>query len=538
MSKKTSIILYTVYSILLVLIITFADGIGRWVSDSFEAMILKKDITDVVIDMDTDVALDAKATYELSYSVLGSYVGNPGITFESTNIEALNIVTGLKPTIRTYAKFDGDETNVDVIIRSTLDTDFEKIVTFKVRKLYPSSDDVTVGYLVRACGYGRSNLTLGVSIFPYSNVTDNSFVNEYEILYDSEYIRYDEESGAYVPIKETPEGVAIHFTVVYPNGATADSRSFVISAANEVESFDDIRVSGDAVEEIYVNKGGSIAPILYSNGKTIMSGVDISYTNAQNVKIAYTGAYTLSEVGDYLFTFTLPNGFSKTLLVHARNVISLPELKSALEVQGNKIIVPNNVISAKVELDYPDGITYDDVEIETDGDAAKVTTAWRSIYIYPKKIGNTTVKLTWDDGYERLECEYVIEVIKANDIVAQIEEGIKFFVSKILGHATLFAMLAVFTIFMFKNLEFNSNLVEGLIYFLSVLPTAVSTEVIQSFTPGRHARVVDVMIDACGFLFGTIVCTLVMYFKSKKLYRNVLSRAANGKDKTTNEIAV
>ena len=512
MNKKRAVILYITYSVLLVLVITFGSSVGNKLANSIKAVVLNNKITDVALDFDTTTPIEAGVVYEVDYTVLGKYIGNPDISFESTD-DALVITNGNKLKLYPKAKFDGTETQVDLIITSGADPKFEKVVTFTVKKRYP--DDFVAGFFTAGYGYEQPVLSVGVSVYPYTHVIDDGiYINEYEILYDDEYITYDEEKKAYVPVKVTPDDVKLHFTVRYPDGRTADTPEFIVLPYTEATSFDEIRVSYDTVEEVHITTGGAIAPRLYSNGRPILSVVEIVASDDENITVGKSGAYIFEAPGNYTLTFTLPNGFSKTLPVYVRNVMALPILSGNAEINDHDITIIDSETSTKIDLKYPKDVTFITPEVIVDGSAANVTTAWKALNITPVKTGDITLTLVWDDGYDRITDTYSVKIIKNPNLAERIAESIEFFVSKILGHSTAFAILAVFTINLFKYIRIDNKVLEASVFFLSALPAAVLTEFIQSFMPHRFAKFTDVLIDTCGFLFGTIIYALIMYCKS------------------------
>lgn len=508
MNKRIAVTLYVIYSVLLVLIITYASGVGKKITRVIKDVIFKSSIDDVVLNIDYESYLTAGEKYDFYYTVVGKYTGDGKIVLESTVPEVLSVNESAH-TISVHKDFEGDEIDVEIIITSKADESFEKKMSFTVRKLYPKADDVKISYTTESGGLNSSEVKLGMELYSHCSIPDKKYINEYRMMYDPEYIRYDEERGVYVAIKETPNDVKLSFTAVYPNGVSVSTKSFSIVPYTEVEFFDEIRVGDEAAEEIYLKKNEMFLPILYADGKVISSMVDVSYTNPLNVSVTASGNYKLDEVGDYIFTFTLPNGFSKKLTVHVRNVMAIPEVKSNVKIEGHKITVLESDEPIGVEFIYPKGVTFVDPVIKCEGDSATVSDFWKGFYIRTKGPGETTVRFVWDDGYERLEDTYTIEVVKNTSIVSRLGDMIGLFVAKILGHSVLFAFLAFFTLNMFKHLEFKRKWLEVLIYLISVLPTAMLTEFIQSFQPTRHAQFTDVLINVCGFLVGTVVCILV-----------------------------
>ena len=443
------------------------------------------------------------------------YEGSGDIEFESTNTDALSIIEGSRPTIRARSEFEGDEIDVDVIITSSKDKNFRKVVTFTVRKVYPDEESFKANYFLESGAWNVAKIKVGMKIYPYSNADDNNYTNEYELIYDREYIRYDKDSGAYIAVKETPQGMPICFAVRYPNGAIKSSRSFEIVPYTDIEDFDEIRVMGEAVEEIFIDKNKSFVPRLYKDGKVISSKIEVSINDVDGVELTKSYHYKFKEIGDYRMTFTLPNGFSRTLDVHVRNVIAEPELKSSAKIEGNRITVVNSDEPVKVNFVYPKGVTLTDPIIEYDGDAAKIKDLSQGFSVTPKKVGEVTLRVVWDDGYERLEQSYTVEVVKNTSLAYHIKNGIGLYVSKILGHSAFFVCLAFFALNMFKYLDIENKALKIALYIASSFPTAILTEVIQMFQPARYARFSDVMIDVGAFLVGTVIWRFVAAGKRK-----------------------
>ena len=98
-----------------------------------------------------------------------------------------------------------------------------------------------------------------------------------------------------------------------------------------------------------------------------------------------------------------------------------------------------------------------------------------------------------------------VEIEKNNDIIAVIWKNVSVFVSKVLGHITLFACLAVLAMNMFRFVYILNPVKRFIAYLFAALPYAAITEYAQTFIPGRSGRVQDVLIDMVGFLLGTLV---------------------------------
>ena len=121
MNRKRAIILYAVYSVVLVLIISFATSVSTWIMSKLNALINPKNIDDVKFEVITDGKIYAKDEYDFTYEVEGNYRGDPGIVFESMNTDPLGVNEAQK-YINTNDNFDGSSIEVDIKITSKYDT--------------------------------------------------------------------------------------------------------------------------------------------------------------------------------------------------------------------------------------------------------------------------------------------------------------------------------------------------------------------------------------------------------------------------------
>ena len=512
MNRKRAIILYAVYSVVLVLIISFATSVSTWIMSKLNALINPKNIDDVKFEVITDGKIYAKDEYDFTYEVEGNYRGDPGIVFESMNTDPLGVNEAQK-YIKTNDNFDGSSIEVDIKITSKYDKDFEKVVTLLIEKKYP--EIFKAYYAVEGCGYSRTNIPIGSAIHPYPTSDEKGISLEFEILYDSEYIRYDEQKRAYIPIKETEEGKKLRFTIVFPNGASAETSEFAVVSEKHYESFDEIRVKKQAVDSIVIDKDDTVFPIAYTDDKAFSGNIEVSCDRMDGVKRTYNGYYLFKEVGDYVLTMTLPNGFSKSLTVHVRNNMSLPTLVESANIDG-KVITVGDKESTTIKFKYPSGVTFYDAQFEYDSEMITVKDLWRGFSIKPHARGETELKVIFDDGYQRLEDTYTVKVVKDTTSDTYIRTMISDFVSKVMGHTALFAILAVFTINLFRYVNIPDRRIKLLVYLSSVFPTAIITEVIQIFQPNRHPRVKDVFIDFLGFLIGTAITVAVIVIRQKR----------------------
>lgn len=522
MKKKIAIALYAAYSVALVLIISFGTSVGERIIEDLQEYARRRNIKDVVIELDDSEPLAINGEYSFEYVAKGKLGDDPGLIFESLDTGILEVNEN-GDTLYTYANFEGLEAEARMRVSSKYDEDFEKIFTFKVKKVFPESFKVSFG----VPGYGNNPKTLkvGTAVYPYSYTEEKNVLNDYRIVYNDEYFTYDAERSAYIAIKATEGDEKVFFSAVRLDGKTANSAEFSICESDSSEYFDEIRINDEACESIDLLCGKSITPLLYKDGEKLSTSVDISVNEPNGVSVSRGYSYSFRKAGDYTLTFTLPGGFSRTLSVTVRNVMGAPSIVGS---DDGKTIMLNDDESSTVKLSYPDGVTYVSAEYECDSDIITITPGARSFSVTPNAVGRATVKIILDDGYERIEETYVISVAKKAVVKTPTDKFIATFVFKVLGHTLMFAVLGALTVNLFKYIVMKNIVIKTSLYFASVLPTAVSTELIQTMQPGRYPRFKDVLIDMLGFLIGTAITVLVICLVKKPWKKTAAAEAEIG----------
>lgn len=513
MKKPLAITLYVLYSIILVLTVTYGTGVAKKISDGIKTATYEKNINDVVLNLDTNAPLSAGGSYKLEYEVDGASADEAQLIFESSNPDVLKIAN---KTIYTYSSFSGEEAEVDVKITSKRDADFEKIITLRVKKNYPKKAEVN--YLIEGSGYNRETLQVGMAVYVYASTSEKNVMNTYELIYDTDHFTYDEKKCAYIVTKETLPNEKLVFIARYPDGTERVSKPFAVTPYVGIEDFNEVRSKDENLEGLAVSVNQSIIPLLYKDGKNVNTAVDISCSNPDAMRITSAGHYIFSKPGNYTLTFTLPNGFSRSASITVENVMALPEVADqSLIVDGHIKITNGDTLV--VQLEYPGGVTFTEAEYECNNECASVTAGWKSFTVTANKLGTTTVTLILDDGMQRIEKTYVVEVVEGAVLEQRVLDAIDQFVAKFLGHTIFFAILAIFSMNMFRFVEIKNWLVRFVLYVMTALPWAALTEIIQKYMPGRYARVQDVIIDMCGFMIGTVIIVLIRCSANKRRRR-------------------
>ena len=511
--KTLSKILYVTYSIFLILILVLDTGIAvvaiEWAK---AALAERKDIADVSVQLDEDELL-AGRYYTPKYIPTGDFTGDAGLEFTSMNPDYLTV--SLVGAVNAKATFDGDSLDASIKITSKYDKDFEKIVTFRFVKKYP--ENVNAVYYMKGYGYSAKTLYTGVPVYAYSNIlTQNPPYNmvDYTIVYDEEYFDKTED-GALIPKRETVDGETLTFKAVYGNGMTVESVSFVIKAPdNAITDVDEIRVNNSLDDSIDLSRGSPILVYLYYKGKHVASDYSIAFTNEDGLAMNKAGMYYFKTPGDRSVTITLPNGLSKTVLLRVRNVISAPIIEDE-EIQKTRHISISGKDSQIVNYRFEDGVTYKTLTFDYDKEIIKLTPGSNRIVITPLKEGTTTVKMILDDGAERLEESFTVEVKASTSLRAKLMQNVSYWFPKFFGHGGLFLLLAFFAMNMFKHLDVDGLFARFLLYSMSGLSVAFISEFMQMFMPKRSASMTDIAIDMGGFLLGTLLVLLKRSIKGE-----------------------
>ena len=498
--KRWAFFLYFAYAISLTLLLIFGKNVAHWAQSIVRAQLEKVHITDVVPSVTEDEELLAGKLHYIDYASYGDIRGDDGLVFESLDPEYLT-VSG-RGRLKASADFEGDVFKGRVRVTSEYDDKFEKIFTFTFVKKYP--EKFCCAFFVRGYAHSSKTIYVGIPVYVFSHIEDGVSYNvrDYEILYDEEYFERADD-GAFIPVKTSSEKMS--FTVRYANGATDASTEFVIEEAPVVTEFEDVYLDGVPASEYVGSTGeGIIVTLVGKDGKAVPTVFTVTYEEGEKVVHSAASHPIFKTPGDKQVTYTLPNGFSKTITIKIRNELVLPTVTDKA-VSDSHVINMLDTDVRTVNVTFPSSAPYKKITLEYDEDMMSISKSGLSFVITPKKHGTSTLKIVVDDGFSRVEDVYTVEIEKNNDIIAVIWKNVSVFVSKVLGHITLFACLAVLAMNMFRFVYILNPVKRFIAYLFAALPYAAITEYAQTFIPGRSGRVQDVLIDMVGFLLGTLV---------------------------------
>ena len=498
MNKGRAFLLYFTYAVILVLILTFGTSVSSRLMLVIRQADMGYDITDIEVTLDPEKPLTSSSIYQLGSTPVGSYGGSGELKFKSSDSSILHINSSGK--ITTTSKFEGTETTVELTITSNQDPSFSKTLCYTVRKLYPA--EFECNYMVKGYGTNADAVSVGMTVYPYgkakTGVKHSS--NEFEIIYDEEYFRYDEKENGYVAIKETPAGEQVSFGIRYPNGKSGETQSFAIVPYTQIDSFDEVRLNGKNADGANMICDSYYPIQLYKDGEPVQTMFEVTCSDPDNLRVRGTGQYYLVNAGDCTLTFTLPNGFSKTVNIQARNDLFLPTMDDK-EISGAKYIRIFENEGTTVNFSLSSKASYGEVTYEYDEEMLSISPYWRSFVIKGSKPGVTTIKVIVDDGYDRVEETYTVEVVKENRDAAIIFSNIRTFVAKVLGHTCLFGLLGILA-GNFLRMAVPNKAAKLVGAILLGLPWGILTEYIQTFMAGRNPALTDVLIDMLGYMIG------------------------------------
>ena len=498
-TKRLAIILYAVYVTALVLVITFGTSVSADLIYKIEIAFLRKNIDDVTVDISSDTELMAGVTHYPQFKGQGSYRGSAGLRYTSLDPELLGV--GDSGSLYATTDFEGDSFIGRVKVTSAYDTDFEKIFSFKFVKKYP--DSFSVLYSVNGSGRDATEISMGVPVFVFSEISEGAEYNvkDYTLIYDTEYFE-EGAHGSLIPIKPTEDGKTLTFGVRYGNGATAYSSSFTVVDKELPTEFDEVLLNGVLASDFVGENGKNILITLLLDGEVVATDYTQSFAIKGDAKRDGKGGMYFTSAGEKSMTVTLPNGYSKTVDFVIKNKLLLPTVKDETVRETHVIRMSDTEINTYAF--YFDGeVTYDKVTYEYNSDIVRVYSSSRAFSVDPWDYGITEIKVIVDDGYTRLEDVYTVDIRHDIRPLSLIAENVSRFVSKVLGHWAMFAVLAFLSMNLFRYVPDMPMWKRFIFYTLTALPVAALTELIQIFIPDRSAGITDILIDMSGFYLGT-----------------------------------
>lgn len=495
--------LYVLYGLLLTYLLSFGRPIATSIINSVQNHISNRmhgvvEIEDVQMSLSTEDVYVVGKSYAPKYTVIGQYKTDAGLVFTALDDTVVVNSTGGFRGVRT----EETVTEGRIRITSTRDSDFEKIITLRFEKKYPSTFDLK--WLVKSVGYNAKKCYVGVPMYLYVSVPSGEAYSEkdFTIEFDPTYFELV-GNNTLLPIRETPKGETVTVRYVYGNGDFRETTELRIYSEPDTESFDAVYFGKLNVEENTFLVGKTQVVYLYKDGKRVYSDFEIEADDTAGLKFSSsTKNPSFSKPGMHKITVRLPNGFSQTVTVHVKNEMAYPTVEGI----GTDAPIKLSVLDKYTySCSFPKGVTYQKLNFEYDKSMMSVTYQGKKLILEGKRVGETTLKVIVDDGDQHMEETYQVVIEDDHAWETFLWNRMPKFIKKGMGHMGGFCMLAFFSINLFCALALRRRLLRWSGYVCSGLFFALLTEFIQFFMPGRNCSLSDVGVDMIGFAIGTLV---------------------------------
>lgn len=274
-------------------------------------------------------------------------------------------------------------------------------------------------------------------------------------------------------------------------------------------------IDNEKTLEIYKNSTLQLG--IYTKQPYTRKLIEWKSSNSSVVAINTHGEMIAKQCGIAIITArNVYNDVSESISVKVLNKLAL-NTENTYTLSGNTIkhIKDNlyefkNGNTIKLTINFADDATYRNVTYSSSNE--KVATIGADGIISPVGLGETTITITYSDGYS-IEKPFVI-TIKLKVLKQPLISNIKKFtayIRKALGHFGVFFILGIFSLFtyllFFKKKQWGYSIP---IHFASGYLIAFISEVIQLYVPGRCGALRDVHIDYLGFILSSAFILIII----------------------------
>lgn len=520
MYKKLSMILFIIWSISVVLILTFGTQVAGMISNSVSEVIHTEQnkLKDVTINK-TQIPIEQ--LIELDVTLSPDTFSSSDIIYTSLNPELFDIRNNHYIVGKT---FDGEQKSGTLLITNRLDDKFKKEVEITFYKTYPT--DIKLELLdENRLSKEDNEVYIKIPFFIEINFTpdkDDISEKEIECIFNEEYFTCNiiEETIELIPKYEdydlNDDFSPISNTVkVLVNGNEIKSYDLTINPIQQCNSFDQIKIykiGEDLLEtrnDIFVKDELSL--ILYSENKKLTTNFTIKSNNEDICQITEDNKIKCLKTGTVTLEVSLLNGYKEELNLVIRNKLGLPTYSGVNFNDNNEIIIKQETEN-QLFFKFTDDVSFDKITYTIDsGISHEYNEELNSITLTGNKKGSYNLIVTIDDGMEEpIVLNLVIKVIENERSFSSIISKFSRFLAKILGHMSFFVLEAILAFFMMFYYKGKNKWINALIYFGIGLFLASLTEFIQLFIPGRSGTFKDVMIDMSGYIIGFIISILLL----------------------------
>ena len=505
--KKISTILFFLWSIFLIVFITFGSSVASKVYEYVHEKLNQEEfgITDIEFELEDEYLVGT--AYHLNYTVFPNNNIDHGLKFESLDPDIFAVTsTGYITGKRTSE----EKTTGKLKITSSKDLLFEKIIELNFKKTYPSDIKVSLSKTFKQANgvytvYLDTPVDLIFSIVGvYSQITEKTP----QIIYDEEVF---EKAGTYVFVpKKKVEETAI---TVKLHTFEKTLKLKVIDVVDDPEMYE----LNSQITKFTMTQGKNSDGIYYTNaniyGKLYNGDYNIIAPHtfeSSDPEIATISNHTIvpKKAGEVTITATLFNGVKVSKTIQIRNKMYLPEI-TGLDFDGNNTVDVYSNEPALIDVVFPTDSKYKKYEIIYNEE--ELNFKKESDYQYhltALKEGTYTFKVLLDDGYSSIEETYTLNVTKNSKFIYYFRIYLPTIVPKVMGHMVLFAVEGLLGV-LFLICHLRHKFRNFLIFIFTGIFCAGFTELIQVYIPGRSGRWEDVIFDLTGYILGALAFALV-----------------------------
>ena len=293
---------------------------------------------------------------------------------------------------------------------------------------------------------------------------------------------------------------------------------------------EEVEMSDEENNIIYINQQLTYSVVL--DKETTLSQVSVKSSNTECLEIK-NNTLIPKKIGDTVVS--VKDKYSDLMTqyrIKVRNLVLINEKKAFLfyglydyNVETNTLYIVNGDW-AQVRFNFDKTTTYRTVKY-TIGDES-IAVVGKDGTVTPIMVGNTTLTMDVSDELSNHATSTINIVVVRRNFIQNMTEFLRQ-VRKALGHFGAFAMLGILGTIVFYMFFRKDMFPFGLAMNISVgYFVAALTEEIQRFTPGRAAKMSDVVIDMRGYYIGAafVLIILAIIWGIKLLVRLIKKKKA------------
>ncbi len=521
MTKKTktiSIIFLAIWSVLLVVILTFGGNFSLFIQAKISNYLIQKKGNNQTMVTDLDVKIEDTYIVGKKYPI----VVNPipyteedlKLTYRSLDESIFTIndqgeIVGVKTPL--------SKTTGILEITSARYPALKKQVELQFEKVYPKDVDFK---LIKPVNENANQIAyLGVPFYVkclFDNDDAPYTVPSYTIIYDEEMIE-KVNVNKYIPQKTGTTTLVCKLE----NGVEKSVEVHIQTNPSEFETIDQVKLVQKNGEEFPIDEDVYLAYVgdknvihLLSNEKRIYESFSLQSSDAKIASISNIDELVFKKAGQVEITLVLRDGNEFHLQVLVKHPLISPTIDG---VTDDTISLTNEIakrFTYQVGANAPVRFSYDKQYMVVTNDKNN------TMYITPKKAGTTTLTIVVDDGVDHLEKEYQIVIAQNNLGKKTIRQKVAIFINKFIGHWHLFLIEAILAFWVCLHFP-NHKAINCILFISTGCFLAFFTELIQLYMPNRNGCIKDALFDILAYFLCAGVCFLIyLIHKKKKLKKS------------------